>query len=108
MSEKLRLTILSFACCNPNLARFDKQYIERLKEAMTQLQTEAEIDLVHATEAGMSKAYGWMDEIFPLFLKYGSAVTPALFVGHKLELYGGVPTTEKLVEVIGKHLPAKS
>jgi hypothetical protein len=107
MNEKLKLTILSFACCNPNLARFDKEYIERLKEATGKLQIEAEIDLVHATEAGMSKQYGWMSDIFPLFLKYGAAVTPALFVGQKLELYGGVPTTEKLVEVILKHVGSK-
>jgi protein-disulfide isomerase len=48
-----------------------------------------------------------MEEIIPLFMKYGSAVTPALFVNEKLELYGGVPTVEKLVETFKKHLPSE-
>jgi hypothetical protein len=103
MAEKLRLTLLSFACCNPKLAVHDKTYLERIKEALTQLGTEAEIDLVHATDAMMSKRYGFMSEIIPVFDKYGQAVTPALFVNQKLELYGGVPTLEKLVEVLGKY-----
>ena len=104
MAEKLSLTLLSFACCNPKLSVHDKSYVERIREALAQLHAEADIDLVHATDAMMSKKYGFMSEIIPLFDKYGQAVTPALFVNHKLELYGGVPTVEKLVEVFSKHL----
>lgn len=36
----------------------------------------------------------------PLFRKYGLAVAPALFVDQDLVLYGGVPTMEKLEEVL--------
>jgi hypothetical protein len=104
MTEKLRLTLLSFACCNPKLGVHDKTYLERIKEALAKVGAEADIELVHATDAMMSRRYGFMSEIIPLFDKYGQAVTPALFVDHKLELYGGVPTVEKLVEVLGKHL----
>jgi hypothetical protein len=107
MVEKLRLTVLSFACCNPKLAVHDKTYFERIKEALVKVDAEANIDLVHATEAQMTKRYSFMEEIIPLFMKYGSAVTPALFVNEKLELYGGVPTVEKLVETFKKHLPAE-
>ena len=103
MAEKLKLTLLSFACCNPKLAVHDKAYLERLKEALTKVGAEADIDLVHATDAMMSKRYGFMSDIMPLFDKYGQAVTPALFVNQKLELYGGVPTVDKLVEVLGKY-----
>jgi protein-disulfide isomerase len=45
-----------------------------------------------------------MKEVTPLFMKYGAAIAPALFVNNKLELYGGVPTLEKLVETLRKHL----
>lgn len=103
MAEKLRLTLLSFACCNPKLGIHDRTYLERIREALSKVGMEADIDLVHATDAMMSKRYGFMSEIIPLFDKYGAAVTPALFVDQKLELYGGVPTVEKLVEVFGKH-----
>jgi hypothetical protein len=37
-----------------------------------------------------------------MFQKYGSAVAPALFVDEKLALFGGVPTLEKLEEVLRK------
>lgn len=104
MAEKLRLTLLSFACCNPKLGVHDKTYLERIKEALTRVGAEADIELVHATDAMMSRRYGFMSEIIPLFDKYGQAATPALFVDQKLELYGGVPTLEKLVEVFSKHL----
>jgi hypothetical protein len=108
MAEKLRLTLLSFACCNPKLAIHDKTYFERIKEALAKVGAEADIDLVHATEAQMTRKYAFMEEIIPLFMRYGSAVTPALFVNEKLELYGGVPTVEKLVETLRKHLGADS
>jgi hypothetical protein len=104
MAEKLKLTILSFACCNPMLAAHDKTYFERIKEALTKVGAEADIDLVHATEAQMTRKYAFMEEIIPLFMRYGSAVTPALFVNEKLELYGGVPTVDKLVETFRKHM----
>lgn len=103
MAEKLKLTLLSFACCNPKLGVHDKTYLERIREALARTNLEADIDLVHATDAMMSKRFGFMSEIIPLFDKYGAAVTPALFVDQKLELYGGVPTVEKLIEVFGKH-----
>jgi len=100
---KMRLTLLSFACCNPKLAVHDKAYLERIKEALAKVGAEAEIELVHATDAMISRRYGFMSEIIPLFDKYGQAATPALFVNQKLELYGGVPTVDKLVEVITKY-----
>ena len=100
--DKLRLTILSFACCNPKLAPYDQQYAERIKEAAAQAEVEYEIDLVHATEARMSPKYTFLSEIMPLINKYGSSITPALFINSHLSLYGGVPTVEKLVETLQK------
>ncbi len=63
---KLRLTILSFACCNPRFAMYDQQYTDRLKEVLRTAGVEADISLVHATEAQMSMRFMYMAEIFPL------------------------------------------
>lgn len=38
-----------------------------------------------------------------VFVQYGIAVAPALFINKELVLYGGVPSVEKLVEVIEKN-----
>ena len=106
MTESLKVTILSFACCNPKLAVHDKLYIDRIREAEAKLGIEVKIDMVHATEAMMTpNRYSWMGEVTPLFMKYGAAIAPALFVNEHLELYGGVPTLDKLVETLKKHLP---
>jgi protein-disulfide isomerase len=98
----LKLTILSFACCNPKLAPYDKQYADLIKAAAEKAGVETEIDLVHATEARMSPKYTFMAEISPLIQKYGSAVTPALFINGSLQLYGGVPTLDKLTDTFQK------
>ncbi len=104
MTDDLKITILSFACCNPNLAVHDKDYALRLKEALDEIGAKGQIDLVHVTDALMSMKYAFMNPIVPLFKKYGAAVTPALFVNEKLVLYGGVPTKERLVEVLKQSL----
>ena len=98
----IHLTILSFACCNPKLAPYDQQYAERLKEALSRTGMDADIDLVHATEARMSPKYAFCGAIQPLVQKYGQGVTPALFINCSLTLFGGVPTVDKLVETLEK------
>jgi hypothetical protein len=103
MTEKMRIILLSFACCNPKLAVHDQQYLQIIQVALKQTGQEVQLDLVHVTEAMLSKKYAFMSEIMPLFDKYGSAIAPALFINEKLELFGGVPTVEKLVEIFSKH-----
>jgi metal-dependent amidase/aminoacylase/carboxypeptidase family protein len=103
MTENMRVILLSFACCNPKLAVHDQQYLQIIQEALKRTGQKAQIDLVHVTEAMMSKKFAFMSEIMPLFDKYGSAIAPAIFVNEKLELFGGVPTVEKLMEVFLKY-----
>jgi hypothetical protein len=102
MESKIHLTLLSFSCCHPKMAVYDKQYVERIREAMKNTGIEADIELVTVTEAQLSMRYLFMVDIQPLFAKYGSAVAPALFVDEKLALFGGVPTLEKIEEVLKK------
>lgn len=102
MGNRLKLTVFSAACCQPQTAVYDKRYIELIKQVMEESGIEADIDLVSATEARMSLSYFFVGAIQPLYAKYGPAVAPALFVNEKLTLFGGVPTKEKLKEVLEK------
>ena len=45
MASKIRLTLLSFSCCHPKMAVYDKQYVDRIHEAIKNTGIEAEIDL---------------------------------------------------------------
>ncbi|QLH74777.1 MAG: thioredoxin family protein [Methanomassiliicoccales archaeon] len=102
MANKLKLTVLSFSCCNPQFAAHDARYMKLIKDVLEKTGIEADIELVTVTEAMMSLTYAYMAPIRPLFQKYGSAVAPALFINETLALFGGVPTEEKLIEVLKK------
>lgn len=100
MSSKMKITILSLACCNPSLAVSDQQYFTRIKEALEKTGVEAEIETVSGSDAFLGFKTGYIRKLWPLFNKYGMAVAPALFINKELMLYGGVPTVEKLIEII--------
>lgn len=102
MGNRLKLTVFSVACCQPQTAVYDKRYIELIGQVLEESGLEADVDLVTATEARMSLSYFFIGAIQPLYAKYGPAVAPALFVNEKLTLFGGVPTKEKLKEVLEK------
>lgn len=102
MANKLRLTVLSFSCCNPQFAAHDQRYIELIRSVLQKTGIEADIDLVTVTEAMMSLQYAYMAPIRPMFQKYGTAIAPALFINEDLALFGGVPAEEKLIEVLRK------
>lgn len=100
MATRMKVTVFSVSCCHPQYAVYDKQYLERIRQALQETGLEADLDLVTATEAQMSIQYYFVAAIHPMFKKYGPAVAPALFINEKLTLFGGVPTVEKLKEVL--------
>lgn len=102
MRNKLKITVFSFACCNPQQAVYDQQYIARIKEALDRTVVEAQVDSVFAIDALHGLDAGYIQQLRPLFDKYGMAVAPALFINGELVSYGVVPSVEELVEVIGK------
>ena len=102
MSKKMRISVFSFACCNPQQAVYNHQYIERIKEALEKKVVEAQVDSVFATDALYGSDAGYIQKLRPLFDKYGMAVAPALFIYGELVLWGVVPSVEELAEVIGK------
>lgn len=102
MANKLKLTILSFSCCNPQFKAHDMRYMELIRQVLDKNKIDAEMEIVTVTEATMSLTYAYMAPIRPMFKKYGAAIAPALFINEVLALFGGVPTEEKLTEVLKK------
>ncbi|MFA5313012.1 MAG: hypothetical protein WC375_06845 [Methanomassiliicoccales archaeon] len=102
MANKMKLTVLSFSCCNPQFRSHDVRYLELIRHVLDKNKIEADMEIVTVTEAMMSLSYAYMAPIRPMFKKYGSAIAPALFINEVLALFGGVPTEEKLTEVLKK------
>ncbi len=109
MANRMQISILSFSCCNPALKPMDEQYVSKVKEVLKKINVEAKVEVVTATEARYGREVGDFSKIGPLFNKYGMDAMPALFINKELILYGGVPSIEKLTEVIQKaHNTAKT
>jgi hypothetical protein len=109
MANKMEISILTFSCCNPALKPMDEQYVSRVREVLGKMNTEAKVEVITATEARYGREVGDFSKLGPLFNKYGMDAMPALFIEGELVLYGGLPSVEKLMEVIQKALnPSKS
>jgi protein-disulfide isomerase len=104
MTNKMNITILTFSCCNPSLKTMDEQYVSRVKDVLGKINGDAKVEVVTATEARYGREVGDFNKLRSLFNKYGMDAMPALFINGELVLYGGLPSIEKLSEVIGKAL----
>jgi protein-disulfide isomerase len=102
LNGKMRITLLSLACCLPASAASDQKYMERINTALAKASVEATIDKVSGLDAAFGMSNVDLSKLVPLYDKYGTSVAPVLFVNGELALYGGVPTVEKLTEVIEK------
>lgn len=100
MNNKMKITVFSFACCDPQQGVYDQQYLERIKEAVKRTSTEGQVNSVSATETLYGSNTEYIEQLRPLFNKYGMAVAPVLFINDELVLYGTIPSIEKLMEVI--------
>jgi hypothetical protein len=104
MANNLKIAILTASCCNPSLKPMDEQYSQKVKQALEKINVQAKIEVVTATEVYYGKKVGDSSKLRPLFDKYGMDALPALFVNEELALYGGLPSIEKLTEVLLKTL----
>jgi protein-disulfide isomerase len=102
LNGKIRITLLSLACCLPASAASDQHYIERINTALGKAGAEAVIEKVSGLDAAFGIRNVDLSKLVPLYDKFGTSVAPVLFVNGELALYGGVPTVEKLTEVIQK------
>lgn len=104
MANNLKIAILTASCCNPALKPMDQEYTSRVKQALDKMNIKAQVEVATATEVYYGKKVGDSSKLKPLFNKYGMDALPALFVNEELALYGGLPSIEKLIEVIQKTL----
>jgi protein-disulfide isomerase len=102
MTNRMQISILTFSCCNPALKPMDEQYRKKVEEVVGKLKVDAKVEVATATEVRYGKEIGDFSKLKPMFDKYGMDAMPALFINGELVLYGGVPSTDKLLEVIGK------
>ena len=102
MSNKIQIDILSAACCNPAVKIYDQQYENKIKEILAKAKIDAKLEVITFSAAVYSPKAEYLKKAIPLIDKYGLDTMPALFINRELVLYGGVPSTEKLSEVIEK------
>jgi protein-disulfide isomerase len=102
MSSKLKIDLLSGACCNPSETHLDKQYEAKIKEVLATTKIDAQLDTITFSAALYSPKGEYLKKAMPVINKYGTDAMPALFINTELVLYGGVPSTEKLTEVLLK------
>ena len=100
MANKMKITVISAACCNPSLALQDQEYISKIKEVLSKFNVEAQLEIIAASDAVFGLKVNYVTKLMPLFKKYGMSVAPALFINDDLVFYGGVPSIEKLTEAI--------
>lgn len=107
MTNKMKITLFSFACCDPQQGTYDQKYLARINEALGKTSIKAQVDSVFATDALYSLEKEYIEQLKPIFDKYGMAVAPALFINGNLVLYGTVPSVEKLMELIEENTEKK-
>lgn len=98
----MRIAVVSLACCNPALRPQDQRYVERVREAARLAEVEAQVELVAASELALAVTDDQYRKVVPVFKRYGAAAAPALLIDGELVLYGGIPSLDKLVEMLSK------
>lgn len=107
---------LSASCCNPAAGTADEQLVANLKQAMSNVGLDLEIQMVTLTsaQAGMRSALPRLSmqqgkvvtKVMGLFSSRGFAAFPILLVGGDMAFYGGVPSTEEIEKHLRQHLTA--
>jgi hypothetical protein len=98
----MRIVVASFACCNPAVKPQDQQFAASIREALEVTNVEAQIELATATDLVNRLREDQVKAIAPLLKRYGTAIAPMMFIDGELELYGGVPPLEKIIEAVRK------
>ncbi|HEY3421312.1 MAG TPA: hypothetical protein VGK23_12245 [Methanomassiliicoccales archaeon] len=96
----MRISILTFSCCNPAMRSEDQRYLEKVREALVKAKIEAQVGIVVASEAASVLSPETAGKVRHLFDRYGLAMMPAMLIDDELVLYGGVPTMDKISEVL--------
>lgn len=96
------IVVLSLACCSPTMKKIDDRLLENLQEAIKQAYISAKIKILSVADLFATNQFenNYLKQVIPLAQKYGTAVAPLVFINGELKLYGGVPSVEKIIEVL--------
>ena len=100
-NDKLLITIVSGACCNPHQARYDKDVETNLIQAAAQAGITLDLQTVSITAVldnsdPLSEAE--RTQVQQLFQRAGAGFSPAVLFNQKVQFAGGVPSVEQLQE----------
>ena len=99
----MRISILSISCCNPAMRSEDQDYLAKVRDVLTTAKLEAQVKVVTISEATAALGVETVGKLRHQFERFGPAMLPAMVIDDELVRYGGVPTTEKILEVITKY-----
>jgi hypothetical protein len=96
----MRISIISVSCCNPAMKLEDQEYQIKVRDALAEAKLEAQVKIITISEATSVLSLETINKMRPLLDRYGFGFLPAMLIDDELVLYGGVPTMEKISEVI--------
>ncbi len=100
-NDKLQITIVSGACCNPHQARYDKDLEANLIEAAAQAGITLDLQTVSLTAVLNNSdplSDGERAQVQRLFQRSGAGFSPAVLFNQRVQFAGGVPSVDQLQE----------
>lgn len=98
-----QITIVSGACCSPNLVKLDQILEKNLQQALDELGMTAEtrkVSLSAILNGGGDLTEKEKGQISALFQGYGARFTPAVLIGEEVRFAGKPPTTDQIKELL--------
>jgi len=98
-----KIVMVSGSCCDPSLARVEKDLEKRIREMVVELEIDAEISVVSLGSVLAGDAPVAQDQatlLQALFQKYGARMAPTGLVGRRVLFAGGAPDSDKLTKLL--------
>jgi len=98
-----QLTLVSGACCSPNMIKLDQVLEKNLQQALKDLGIAPEMRKVSISaiiNGGGDVTILQREQIMSLFQAYGAKFTPAFLIGDEVRFAGKPPSVEQLKEAL--------
>ena len=98
-----KIIMVSGVCCDPSLARVEKDLERRIRETVLELGLSAEVNIVSLGSVLSGDAPVSQEQLTllqALFQKYGSRMAPTGLVGKRVLFAGGAPDSVKLTRLL--------
>ena len=98
-----QLTLVSGACCSPNMIKLDQVLEKNLQQALKDLGISPDmrkVSLSAIINGGGDVTVVQREQIMSLFQAYGAKFTPAFLIGDQVRFAGKPPSVEQLKEAL--------